>query len=186
MSDGDKVVMRNCPICGSPLTRVDYEGFAVLRCDKCRGHLVDLSRVEAIKRTTGKSQEELKTEATTEFHGSNKGLVKCPRCHVPMRKQPVTLPGLAMETDFCRACSLVWFDGGELALAQLGYEATPGFADVQEMKRRMTELEASPARKAAFEKNLAALPEPRSPLAEAMEESAADVLESILRNSIRI
>ena len=173
--------MRNCPICSSPLIRVQYEGVTVLRCDKCRGHLVDLARAESIKRITGKSPKELKDEATADFHGSNPGKIKCPRCHMPMGKQPVTLPGLAMETDFCRACSLVWFDGGELALAQLGYEATPGFADAQEMKRRMAELEANPARKAAFEKNLAELPEPRSPVAEALEESAAQALGSILR-----
>jgi Zn-finger nucleic acid-binding protein len=157
-----------------------------MRCDKCRGHLVDLSRVDAIKRTTGKSPKELKAEATAEFHGSNPGQVKCPRCHMPMGKQPVNLPGLAMETDFCRACSLIWFDGGELALAQLGYEATPGFADAQEMKRRMAELEANPERKAAFEKNLAELPEPPSLVAEALRDSLRDsaggALEAILRN----
>jgi Zn-finger nucleic acid-binding protein len=173
--------MRTCPICSTALTPVEYEGVAVQRCDQCRGHLVDLSRVDSIKRITGKSPKELKTEATAEFHGDNPGKIKCPRCHMPMGKQPVKLPGLAMETDFCRACSLVWFDGGELALAQLGYEATPGFADAQEMKRRMAELEASPARKAAFEKDLAKLPEPPGLFEEALRDHAAQALGSILR-----
>lgn len=163
--------MNNCPVCSTPLTQVAYEGFIVQRCEQCKGHLLTSSRLDAIKRITRKSQEELKAEAA-EFHGEHTGRIKCPGCYAPMDKQAIRVPVLTLQMDVCRRCSLVWFDGGELAIAQLGYEATPGFADAQEMKRRMAELEASPARKAAFEKNLAKLPEPTGVVEQALEDFA--------------
>jgi Zn-finger nucleic acid-binding protein len=143
-----------------------------------------LPRLESIKRITRKSLNELKAEASAEFRGSNPGCVRCPYCHMRMSKQPIKLPVLALQMDVCCACSIVWFDGGELALAQLGYEATPGFADAQEMKRRMAELQASPDRKAAFEKNLAKLPEPRGLVEEAVDKIVGEALEVILRGFV--
>jgi Zn-finger nucleic acid-binding protein len=162
---------------------VEYEGFAVLRCERCSGHLVTVSRLECIKNIAGKSRDELKAEAAAEFHGSNTERVKCPRCHMAMRKQAIRLPVLALEMDVCLPCSLVWLDGGELALAQLGHEASAGFADVQEMKRRMAELEASPERKAVFEANLAKAldPDAPDPDEDTLEEVAGEALGAILR-----
>ena len=177
--------MRNCPHCSIPLISVEYEGFGVQWCDRCRGHLVASSRLESLKRVARKSHDELKAEATSEFHGCNTAQIKCPRCHMPMRKQAIKLPGLALEFDLCRACSLVWFDGGELALAQLGHEAKVGFADAQEMKRRMEELEASPDRKAEFEKNLARLPNAPDPVEEVLGDVAEEVLAAIIRSCKR-
>jgi Zn-finger nucleic acid-binding protein len=177
--------MSNCPICTGPLTPAEYEGFAVLRCDNCHGHLARSPRVESIKRSKRKSQTELKAEATAEFHGNNPGRVKCPDCHMLMIKQSIKLPVLALQMDVCTNCSLVWFDGGELALAQLGYESRPGLPTAQEMQRRIEELEASPARKAALQKRIARLPElPSNVVGEVFHEITEQTIDAIIRAAV--
>ena len=171
--------MRNCPSCSSPLAPVEYEGFRVLRCAQCSGHLVGFAELESIKAVAGKTHEELKAEASAGFHGSTTARIHCPRCHLEMAKHALRLPGLELDTDVCRPCSLVWLDGGELALAQLGYEAGTAFRDSQTMKQRMAELEADPQRKAAFEARLAALPaEPSSD-----GNSAGDLLQDAVEDA---
>jgi Zn-finger nucleic acid-binding protein len=151
--------MKKCPHCSCGLTQVDYEGFRVFQCGECRGHLVESQRLDCIKYLARKSTEELKAEAASEFRGSSPERVRCPRCHAPMVKEDMRLPGTALQMDVCRPCGLVWFDGGELALAQLGHQAGPLFDEAQEMKRRMEELEASPERKARFNESLDGLPD---------------------------
>lgn len=177
--------MKKCPFCDIPLLAVEYEGFPILRCEQCRGHLVRSSRLDAIKRVARKSKDELKAEATAEFHSDNSGPIKCPRCHMTMHKRSIALPLLALQMDVCIPCTLVWLDGGELALAQLGYETSARFLDAQELKRRMASLDASPDRKAAFEKNVAQLPAPTYPVESALEEVAAEVVGALLRSSAR-
>ena len=161
--------MKNCPLCALPLEPVAYTGFGVLHCRQCRGHLVDTSRLASIKSVAGKSQAELKDEVTGGYHSDHAGPVKCPTCRMPMRKQPVPLPGLTLQLDVCKTCSLIWLDGGELALVQLDHRTTPAFRDAQQMKQRMAALEADPERKAAFEENLANLPDEADPLEEAVD-----------------
>jgi hypothetical protein len=39
---------RNCPLCNVPLEKEDYEGFPVLYCPDCQGHLVDPELEDAI------------------------------------------------------------------------------------------------------------------------------------------
>ena len=101
-----------------------------------------------------------------------------------MSKQTARFPVGVVELDVCRSCSLVWLDGGELALVQLGYESSAIFAEAQEMKRRMAQLEASPNRKAAFEENLARLPVEPSPVEEAVAEIAGEMFEAIIRGCL--
>lgn len=168
--------MKHCPVCNIPLDPVVYTGVGVLRCGQCQGHLVDTSRLAAIKRIAGKSQAELKAEVTGAYHGDHTGPVKCPTCRMPMRKQPVPLPGLTLQLDVCKTCSLIWLDGGELALVQLDHRATPAFRDAQQMKQRIAALEADPARKAAFEQNMAKLPEEPDPLQDVLEDAASSLL----------
>lgn len=158
------MIPRNCPMCSVPLEPETYEGFSVQRCPQCRGHLVDLARYEAIQRTPDKSLAELEAEAQAGFAGGNPAPLRCPRCHGAMQKRPLSVPGFSLAMDFCRGCSLVWLDGGELAMAQLAHQASPGFRDAQELKRRAAELDANPDRKAAFEEALAKLPLEAVPL----------------------
>ena len=94
-----------------------------------------------------------------------------------MIKRPLPVPGFEnLHLDFCRGCSLVWLDGGELALAQLAHQATPGFRDKQEMKRRAAERDADPERKAAFDEAVAKLPEPPGIFSGALREALIDAL----------
>ena len=129
-----------------------------------------------------KSQDELRAEASADFRASSSATLKCPRCHMPMRKQAADLPVLDLQTDICRSCQLVWLDGGELALLQLGYQVKSRFIDAQEFRRRMRELEASPERKARFEEDLAKLPEAKDPLEQALGEAGEELLAALLRS----
>ena len=151
--------MKTCPACYARLQPADYEGFKLFQCAGCKGHLVQFSRLEAIKRSTGKSRQKLKSEASSLFKGSTDRPLKCPRCHFAMRKVPLKLPVLDAQADVCNECSLVWLDPGELALIQLAFEASATFRDSDELKRRLRAVDADPQRKAQFEQNLAHLPE---------------------------
>ena len=171
------MIARDCPICQVPLAPEAYEGFPVQRCPECRGTLLDLSRYEAIKNIPEKTLAELETEARDGFQGDNPDRVRCPRCHLAMGKQPLPVPGFDnLHLDFCRGCALVWFDGGELALAQLAYQNSPAFRDKQEMKRRATARDADPERKAAFDEAVAKLPDPPGILEGAFREALFDAL----------
>ena len=171
------MIARDCPICQVPLEPETYEGFPIWRCPQCRGTLLDLSRYEAIQSVPEKTLAELETEARDGFLGDHPAPIRCPRCHLAMGKQPLRVPGFDnLHLDFCRACSLVWLDGGELALAQLAYQASPKFRDTQEMKRRAEALAADPERKAAFDAAVAKLPERPSPVREGLNEAFRDAL----------
>ena len=156
--------MRNCPHCNIPLTEVDYSGFNVLYCGQCKGYLVDVSRLETIKRLGRKEQAALKAEVRAEYQGDQAAQIKCPKCHLPMQKKPVQLPGLTLQLDACKECALLWLDGGELALVQLEHRTLPIYGDMQDMRHRSAALENDPDRKAAFERNLANLPDEADPL----------------------
>lgn len=171
------MISRDCPICAVPLEEESYEGFPIWRCPQCHGTLLDLSRYESIKRIPEKTLAELETEARDGFAGDHPGLVRCPRCRGIMVKQPLPVPGFDdLHADHCRGCALVWLDGGELALAQLAYQATPAFRDKQEMKRRAAARDADPERKAAFDEAVAKLPEPAGIFEGAFREALFDAL----------
>lgn len=128
----------------------------ILACRGCGGHLVPTRRVEFIKRNDAKTRAELKTDAAS-FSGSTSRPPACPRCRAEMRKESADFRTIDIEIDVCRGCALAWFDGGELALLQLAYEATKRHVDNQEMKQRIADIEASPERKARFEESLSQL-----------------------------
>ena len=167
---------RACPICAVPLEPEKYEGLRILQCPQCHGHLVDLSRYKSIRRLPENTLAELETEARDHFQGDTPEPVRCPRCHFAMRKRPLHVPGFDLHMDVCGDCSLVWLDGGELAMAQLAHQATPGFRDAQEMKRRSTALDADPERKAAFDEAVAKLPEAPGIFEGAFREALFDAL----------
>lgn len=167
---------RACPICAVPLEPEEYEGFRVLQCPQCRGHLVDLSRYKSIQRLPRKTLPELEAEAREQFQGDTPEPLHCPRCHFAMKKRPLNVPGFDLHMDVCRDCSLAWLDGGELAMAQLGHQSTPGFRDTQEMMKRSADLHADPERKAAFDEALAKLPEATDPFTAALGEAVREVL----------
>lgn len=173
--------MRSCPACNVPLEPEDYEGFRILHCPQCRGHLAERSRFEAIRSLAGKSPGELETEARNDFSGDNPNPIRCPRCRRPMEKRPLPVPGFDnLHVDVCRDCLLVWFDGGELALAQLAHQNSPAYRNQAELRRRAESLDADPERKAAFDEAVSRLPLDRDSLAQGVEESFADALRHVL------
>ena len=180
------MIARLCPICTVALEPEDYEGFRVLRCPDCAGHLVDLTHYEAIRRLPRKTLAELETEARDGFQGDSAHVLRCPRCHAAMQKRPLNVPGFDLHLDLCKGCSLAWFDGGELAMAQLGYQASPGFRDRQAHRERAEALEADPGRKAAFDEALAKMPLERDAFSQGMKESVIDALGHIhFRTTLR-
>ena len=86
-----------------------------------------------------------------------------------------------VEFDTCRNCGAFWFDAGELAMVQQAYEAGPRRKQAEIMKQRYAEMEASPERRARFEKNLAAMPKGPDGLigaiGQGLTESAGTVVE---------
>jgi Zn-finger nucleic acid-binding protein len=141
-------------------------------------------RLESIKRVTRTPTDELAQEAAA-FAGDTTDRVQCPRCRVRMRKEELDVPGTGLHTDVCDSCRLVWFDGGELALLQLAYEQSAEFHNVDELRQRMRELEASPERKAAFEAALAKLPESQFTLESAFSEGGALLLGALIHAGTR-
>ena len=130
----------------------------MMRCVECNGHLVALSRLERIKGSTEKSTDDLKNEASSDFKGDTIAQVKCPSCHFPMEKQQIAVPVLRLYSDYCNGCSLMWLDGGELALLQLGYQVSNKFLNAQELKLRMKAFESDPERKARYEQCMKRMP----------------------------
>lgn len=129
-----------------------------MKCCQCDGYLVTPYRLEFIKGSLEKDTDDLKHEAASEFKGDTTSRLKCPRCHFPMEKQRIPLPVMELQSDYCRSCSLVWFDGGELALLQLGYQISYKSLHAQDLQDRMKALEEDPERKARFEECLKKLP----------------------------
>jgi len=76
------------------------------------------------------------------------------------RKHPVPL-----HIDTCSDCDLVWFDPGELARMQIGYEATAQAKETAELQHRARNM--TPEERTQFERNLANLPEGTATLASA-------------------
>ena len=181
------MIARDCPICAVPLERETYEGFPLWRCPQCQGTLLDFSHYESIRSVCEKTLVELETEAQAGFQGDNPDPIRCPRCHLATVKRPLPVPGFdGLHLDFCRGCSLVWFDGGELALAQLAYQATPAFCEKQEMKRRAAERDADPERKAAFDAAIANLPEYPDPFQAGLREAVRGAFFQIIAHPMRI
>lgn len=167
---------RNCPVCNVPLQPEAYEGLLIQRCPQCQGHLLEQTRFEALQRIPQKTLAELEAEARAGFAGDTPALVRCPRCHVTMLKWPLSVPGFDLHLDLCLDCQLVWLDGGELAMAQLVYQASPKFRDTQELQRRAAALDADPERKAAFDEAVAKLPVKPDPFREGLSEAFRDAI----------
>lgn len=150
--------MKICPVCRVALVITHYEGRELLRCPQCHGHLVMNWVLEALKRSEIASNEDLKREAMAESPPARAAALLCPYCARTMKRRAEPLGPYALNTDFCPQCSRVWLDGGELALAQLAYRSGRRRLD-REMQARAAALDADPARRAEFERQLAELPE---------------------------
>ena len=149
-----------CPVCAQRLARVAYEEFRVSHCPHCRGYLLTVERLAAIKRKGMRSLDDLKREAMEEMGDDTLDRIRCPECRHKMDKKLLPPPA-EFHIDRCQDCSLIWFDGGELALYQLHYQASPQGREAEELRRRHAEM--SPQRRLEFEERLANMPRADSP-----------------------
>ena len=151
--------MKKCPTCDVALAHEMYEQTPIDRCPQCRGVFLSRARLEMIRHRRDTAADDLKREARDEFRGDTRHVIRCPRCRGLMDKRPLASRFAQLTLDVCRGCDGVWLDGGELALAQLVYEASTRGRESQEFQRRMAALAADPARRQRFEEALARLPE---------------------------
>jgi Zn-finger nucleic acid-binding protein len=113
-------------------------------------------RAARVKGNRTRTVEELKQEVIAESCPDTKKTIHCPRCGREMAKRFLRKPA-ALYIDVCPKCSHVWFDGGELARAQLSYEISERGRDAAEFQRRVAAM--TPEARAEFERNLSKLPE---------------------------
>jgi len=161
-----------CPVCSAELNRVTYEDQRVFQCPECNGYLAAERKVGRMKRLRGRSTEALQAEAAQEQRGDSAALLRCPKCRArKMAKQKIAFAssaGGSFTVDTCRACSVVWFDGGELARLQLDYESRPKARDELDSEKRSEARTAEEREK--FEALLAVLPRHESFLERLMDE----------------
>ena len=125
-----------CPVCeDARLAQAKYEGVPVRHCLECRGFLVLQSRADGIRQRIERPAEVLLEDAKAQLIADTRRTIRCPACRETMRKQ--SMPGAPQfHLDICRKCWYVWFDGGELALYQLAWEASPRGREAARMQQR--------------------------------------------------
>lgn len=179
--------MKHCPHCQEALHAEAYEDIPVWRCPACRGALVAGYRFDLILGRRGRTAEELAEEARREFSADTRRQIRCPRCRGTMGKRAIRGCFGKLAMDVCPSCSYVWLDGGELAVAQIAFAGSPSGRDIFEREDRMKRLENDPAAKAAFERDLAALPDelPGGELLQSAEPGEDPVLDALMTRLLR-
>jgi Zn-finger nucleic acid-binding protein len=130
---------------------METEAFVLHRCSECGGNLVAYHRLELIERRRDRTVEQLKQEVETYFKEDSHERLRCPRCRSSMTKGLER--GRLFSIDWCQGCSLVWLDGGELAMLQLRYQDSDKGKEEAELQRRLAAM--TDEQKAEFEANLA-------------------------------
>lgn len=102
-----------CPAGGGTLVAATIEGIEVLRCDRCRGLLIDQQAFPSLI-------EFLRAWATDPPSSprplDRKDLereIACPHCQERMDTHPYYGPGNVV-IDVCVNCGVIWLDHGEL------------------------------------------------------------------------
>jgi Zn-finger nucleic acid-binding protein len=134
---------------------VAYEGVRAWRCRNCRGYLVGRHGAEGIKKRRARKRGDLETESVRERGPDIRVDQPCPKCFATMGKERLRKP-VPILLDRCKRCDLLWFDGGELALFQMAYEAGQKGRTGATFRRRLETM--SPERRRQFEENLRRLP----------------------------
>lgn len=158
--------MKKCPRCSTFLDRIEYEGVKVLQCPSCNGHLVGLALLGAIENRGIKKTEEHQQDVIENYRKGSHAPVSCPRCLRTMESRRVSTNIPDVTLDFCRKCSLMWFDGGEMAIAQMHHETGPEFKDYRETVEKYKALLSNPERLQKFKDDMEKLPDFTDPLQE--------------------
>jgi Zn-finger nucleic acid-binding protein len=101
-----------CPICSQVLVKAAIAEIPVLLCSQCHGLLLPMPVLQPVLEEL-RADPRLQAVQTPPDHGDLKRTVQCPSCHRRMETHFYSGPGNVI-VDSCDACSLVWFDRGEL------------------------------------------------------------------------
>lgn len=144
----------DCPTCQSKLERKTYESEPLFRCEKCHGYFVELDHFKIIRSKRDHDTSALYQEIAKEATQDSLDVIRCPRCRKKMKKEQIGNDQAAIHflIDNCDDCKSVWFDGGELAKAQVKYEESA--QALEEFRRRLALTGRSPEQKATLTKNI--------------------------------
>ena len=149
-----------CPACKVELERETYEDRPVFHCQQCRGYLVNHTQLRFIKGSRQRNEESLEQDAVRQSGTQGQEPVRCPKClAATMNKKRMDmthLGGKPFQVDVCKACRLIWFDGGELAKLQLNYELSD--KAIEELEMQVQAASRTPQEQAEFERTLADVP----------------------------
>lgn len=145
-----------CPACDTALTKDEFDGLPVFRCDSCLGYLIGNKRVEVIETRNFHMSHRLMQCASNAGTSDSPDRMKCPRCLRKMEKRPYRkMPEFKVDT--CKHCDLIWFDAGEIEAIQLKFRDLP-----QPTKKDRDKVESgidvttmTTAQREAFEAHLA-------------------------------
>jgi len=121
-----------CPRCHIPLSETFYEGVDIQACPRCRGKLVNASKMERIllRREFDFSADLIeKAKALREqflLNPIKRQRIKekeargftCPNCGYPLQPRPYNYQYF-IPVDKCLACGAIWFEADELEILQV-------------------------------------------------------------------
>jgi Zn-finger nucleic acid-binding protein len=101
-----------CPVCSIPLVKATIAKIPALYCNQCHGLLLPMQVIEPVidGLRAGSDRSALQTPPD---RGDLKRTLQCPNCNRRMDTHFYSGPGNVI-VDSCDACTLIWFDRGEL------------------------------------------------------------------------
>jgi Zn-finger nucleic acid-binding protein len=107
----DEISPYPCPICNKPLVSAIVNEVRIFSCPKCRGNLIDQSKMLPIIRQS-KSLDSINEGLPSPLKRSElTRTASCPACH---KTYPYGGPGNIIIQG-CEHCRLIWLDFGELS-----------------------------------------------------------------------
>lgn len=123
----DMSAQLECPVDGTGLERVAFQGIEVDVCRKCGGIWFDHAELDDVMRealASPRSVARLDSKAGAPARRTPHRELRCPRCRTPMKPEIYGAVS-GVELDRCPGCRGQWADGGELS-ALVEYLHDPG------------------------------------------------------------
>ncbi len=105
----------NCPVCKESLGIIKHEGQELHRCISCSGLLLDTDTFKEIQKENDRYLSVLLEKPEKTANNKLRGERKCPECGKKMKCMDFEWDA-SIEIDVCESCSMIWLDGGELAI----------------------------------------------------------------------
>lgn len=154
-----------CPVDGTALTAMDYEGVTIHACGMCGGECVSgeaLAHIVSVRETMFDEETRRVLSTFTPIHGVPAGeperALRCPSCEAEMGVVNYSNDS-GVIVDRCPVCSAVWLDRDELEhiqiLMEMWHDRAPvgvrGLAAELEMARmRAAEATGGPFKGSRF------------------------------------